>query len=53
MKSLRVLAFFGVAFFSYEITKGFTKICVYDYIGSAYSITVQSYEFCPYTITVN
>ena len=42
----------GIAFFKYEIPGGMTKICVYDYLGSDYAITIKSYEMCPLTIRV-
>lgn len=56
--TLAVLAFSaaanagGTAFFKYENTTGMTKQCVYDYLGSAYTITLKSYELCPITIQV-
>jgi hypothetical protein len=42
----------GTAFFKYERITGLTKQCVYDYLGSEYVITLQSYQLCPITITV-
>lgn len=42
----------GTAFFQYERITGLTKQCVYDYLGSEYTITLQSYQVCPITITV-
>lgn len=43
----------GTAFFKYEINDGgLTKVCVYDYIGNLRSITIKSYQICPYTIQV-
>ena len=47
-----VTAYAATAFFKYEYVKGMTKICVYDYLGSAYAITIKSYELCPLTIQV-
>lgn len=47
-------AFAGSAFFQYEVnTGGMTKQCVYDYLGSTYTITVSSVSMCPLTIPVN
>lgn len=44
-------AYAGTAFFKYEINdNGMTKICVYEYLGNLRSITIKSYQFCPYTI---
>jgi len=42
----------GTAFFQYERETGMTKQCVYDYLGSSYTITIQSYRMCPLTIQV-
>ena len=43
-------AWAGTAFFKYERVTGLTKICVYDYLGSDYAITIKSYQLCPLTI---
>ena len=44
-------AYAGTAFFQYEVnTGGMTKQCVYDYLGSVYTITVSSVSLCPLTI---
>ena len=46
-------AFAGTAFFVREInTGGFTKQCVYDYLGNTYVITVSAVSLCPLTIEV-
>ena len=42
----------GTAFFQYERSTGMTKQCVYDYLGSSYTITIQSHQLCPLTINV-
>ena len=42
----------GTAFLSHEIRTGFTKQCVYDYLGSVYTITIKSTKLCPLTIRV-
>lgn len=42
----------GTAFFKYERVTGMTKQCVYDYLGSEYTITIRSYRVCPVTIEV-
>jgi len=42
----------GTAFFQYEITTGMTKQCVYDYMGSTYTITISAVKLCPLTINV-
>jgi len=47
-------AWAGTAFFQYEIdTGGMTKQCVYDYLGSTYTITVSTVAMCPMSIQVN
>jgi len=43
----------GTAFFKYEIEAGMNKICVYDYLGSDYAITIKAYKLCPMTIQVD
>jgi len=45
-------AYAGTAFLTGEITQGMTKICIYEYLGSVYSVTKKSYELCPLTIEV-
>lgn len=42
----------GTAFFKYERVTGMTKQCVYDYLGSEYTITLKATELCPLTIDV-
>lgn len=43
----------GTAFFQYEIqTGGITKQCVYDYLGSTYTLTVSNVSICPLNIQV-
>jgi hypothetical protein len=42
----------GTAFFLYERITGLTKQCVYDHLGSEYTITLQAYQLCPITIQV-
>lgn len=43
----------GTAFFQYEVqTGGMTKQCVYNYLGSTYTLTVKSISICPLTIQV-
>ena len=43
----------GTAFFQYEVqTGGFTKQCVYDYLGSTYVISISSVGLCPLSINV-
>jgi hypothetical protein len=45
--------FAGTAFFAYEDnTGGMTKQCVYDYLGSTYTITISSVASCPLSIPV-
>lgn len=46
-------AFAATAFLKYERQSGMTKQCVYDYLGSEYTRTIQSYQLCPQTIQVN
>jgi len=50
--SISTLAFAGTAFFKYEHISGMNKICVYDYLGSDYAITIKSYQLCPLNIQV-
>lgn len=43
----------GNAFFvREESTGGMTKQCVYDYLGSTYTITVSNVAMCPLTLPV-
>jgi len=42
----------GTAFLTGENTTGTTKQCYYNYLGSSYTITVQSFRLCPLTIEV-
>jgi hypothetical protein len=52
--TLAATAWAGTAFFQYEQKcTGFKKICVYDYNGEEYAITIDCYKFCPYTINVD
>lgn len=50
--SMTGIVYAGTAFFKYERQTGMTKQCVYDYLGSEYTITVKSYKICPLTINV-
>jgi hypothetical protein len=50
--SISTLAFAGTAFFKYEYESGMNKVCVYDYLGSDYAITIKGYKLCPITIEV-
>lgn len=47
------VALAGTAFLKYERISGLNKICVYDYLGSEYAITIKSVELCPLTIEVD
>jgi hypothetical protein len=52
--TLAVPAFAGTAFLQQEIrTGGFTKQCVYNYLGNTYVLTVSTLEICSLTITVS
>ena len=42
----------GTAFKTGENTRGMTKTCFYDYLGSQYTKTVSSVALCPLTIKV-
>ena len=42
----------GTAFFKYERISGLNKICVYDYLGDDYAITIKSHQICPVSIQV-
>lgn len=42
----------GTAFKTGERTTGMTKQCYYSYIGSQYTITIQSFKLCPLSIQV-
>lgn len=42
----------GTAFLTGEQETGMTKQCFYDYLGSTYTITIDSYKLCPLTIQV-
>ena len=42
----------GTAFLVSEVDTGMTKQCIYDYLGSTYTITIDSYKLCPLTIRV-
>jgi len=50
---LAMKAFAGTALFDHEEdTGGMTKQCVYDYLGSTYTITVSNVTICPLSIPV-
>ena len=49
---LATAAHAGTAFLTGEQTTGMTKQCFYDYLGSTYTLTVDSYKLCPLTIEV-
>lgn len=42
----------ATAFLVGEQVTGMTKQCFYDYLGSTYTITIDSYKLCPLTIRV-
>jgi hypothetical protein len=43
----------GTGFLVKEIkTNGFTKHCVYDYLGNTYIVTIQSTRICKLTIEI-
>lgn len=42
----------GTAFLTGEVETGMTKQCIYDFAGSTYTITIDSYKLCPLTIRV-
>ena len=39
-------------FLKREYVTGTTKHCVYDYYGSDYIVTIQSYQLCKMSITI-
>jgi hypothetical protein len=39
----------GTAFYQREYTQGLNKVCVYDRMGSVYTITVGATDLCPLT----
>ena len=39
----------GTAFFKREYTQGFSKICIYDRLGSVESLTIANTQLCPMT----
>jgi hypothetical protein len=45
-------AFAGNAFLQHHYISGMNRICVYDYLGSQYHITIKSHQLCPLTIQV-
>ena len=45
-------ASYGTAFKTGEVTRGMTKTCYYDYLGSQYTKTVSNVSLCPLTIRV-
>ena len=42
----------GTAFKTGEALTGMTKQCFYNYLGSTYTITIKSYQLCPFTINI-
>lgn len=42
----------GVAFLKYSYVSGLNRICVYDYLGSQYVITIQAAQVCPVQVRV-
>ena len=58
MKKLLVLllftstAFAATAFLVDEEVTGMTKQCYYEFAGSRYTRTIQSYQLCPLSIQV-
>lgn len=49
---LSTSAYAGAAFFKYERVTGMTKQCVYDHLGSEYTITIPATRICPLRIEV-
>jgi hypothetical protein len=49
---MKQLIVFGLAFLVGEYQTGMTKQCIYDYLGSKYTITIDSYKLCPMSIDV-
>jgi hypothetical protein len=39
-------------FLKREYVTGTTKQCIYDYYGSDYIVTIQSYQLCKLSITI-
>jgi hypothetical protein len=42
----------GVAFLERDYVSGMSRVCVYNYLGSPYIITLQAYELCPLSVHV-
>ena len=42
----------GTAFLSHSYVSGMNRVCVYDYLGSDYHVTIKSYQICKQTIQV-
>ena len=42
----------GTAFLIAKHVQGMTQMCVYDYLGSVYTITISAVGICPFTIEV-
>lgn len=42
----------GIAFLQDQYVSGMNRICIYNHLGSEYSLTVKSYETCPVTVEV-
>ena len=45
-------AYAATAFLTGEVETGMTKQYIYDFAGSTYTITIDSYKLCPLTIEV-
>lgn len=43
----------GTAFLKHQYVSGQNRICVYDYMGSDYTVTVRSTQMCRLSINVN
>lgn len=42
----------ALAFLVGEYQTGMTKQCVYEHLGSRYTITIEGYKLCPISIEV-
>jgi hypothetical protein len=42
----------ATAFLKHSYVSGSNRICVYDHLGSDYTITIKSYKVCPVQISV-
>ena len=49
---IKLLPILLIAFLVREVNTGMTKQCVYNAIGSEYTITIQGYKLCPLNIEV-